>query len=85
MKNRQIKLLENLIKISSPSGFEEKIAEFIKKELLQYLPASNVKVDFRNNVTAIIKGSSDKKIMIDAHSDQIGFIVTNVDREGLIS
>jgi len=85
MKNNQIKLLGNLIKIPSPSGFEEDIAEFIKQELLQYVPKTRVTVDFHNNVTAIIKGTSDKKIMIDAHLDQIGFIVTNVDRKGFIS
>lgn len=85
MLNNQIKLLGNLIRIPSPSGFEEDIAEFIKQELLQYVPKTRVSVDFHNNVTAIIKGTSDKKIMIDAHLDQIGFIVTNIDRKGFIS
>jgi len=85
MKNNQIKLLGNLIKIPSPSGFEEDIAEFIKQELLQYVPKTRVAVDFHNNVTAVIKGTSDKKIMIDAHLDQIGFVVTNIDRKGFIS
>jgi len=82
MKNQQIKLLENLVKIPGPSGFEEKIAEFIKKELLDYLPPSCVKIDFQKNVVGIIKGTSDKVIMVDAHTDQIGFIVTNVSRDG---
>jgi len=85
MLKNQIKLLGNLIKIPSPSGFEEDIAEFIKQELLQYVPKTRVDVDFHNNVTAIIKGTSDKTIMIDAHLDQIGFIVTNIDRKGFIS
>lgn len=85
MKNNQIKLLGNLIKIPSPSGFEEDIAEFIKQELLQYVPKTRVAVDFHNSVTAVIKGTSDKKVMIDAHLDQIGFIVTNIDRKGFIS
>ena len=84
-KDRQIKLLEDLIKTPSPSGFERQIAEFIKKELLEYLPKNKVKIDFQNNVIAIIKGKSNKSIMIDAHLDQIGFIVSNINRDGLIS
>jgi len=84
MKN-QIKLLDNLIKIPSPSGFEEKIAEFIKVELLKFLPKSKVKIDFQNNVIASIDGISDKTIIIDAHADTVGFIVTNVDKNGIIS
>ena len=89
MRNQQISLLESLVKIPGPSGFEEKIADFIKRELLKYLPPSCVKVDFQNNVVGIIKGTSNKVIMLDAHLDQIGFIVSNVSndegKKGLIS
>jgi len=85
MRSSQIKLLENLIATPSPSGFEEKIAKFIRQGLLQYLPKTRVTIDFQNNVTAVIKGSSNKKVMIDAHLDQIGFVVTNIDRKGFIS
>jgi len=85
MKSKQIKFLETLVKIPSPSGFEESIAEYIKQELLQILPKTRVKVDSFNNVIAVIRGTSDKVVMIDAHLDQIGFIVTNIDRKGFIS
>ncbi len=82
MQKNQIKLLESLVKIPSPSGFEEKIAEFIKHELLQYLPKTRVKIDSFNNVIATIKGTSNQVIMIDAHMDQIGFMVTNIGNAG---
>ncbi|MHA1883088.1 MAG: M42 family metallopeptidase [Candidatus Thorarchaeota archaeon] len=85
MRAKQIELLENLVKIPGPSGFEEKISGFIERKLLQLLPEKNVKVDFQGNVSAIIEGSTDKKVMIDAHIDQIGFIVVNIDKNGLIS
>lgn len=86
MKNREYKLLKSLIEIPSPSGFEQRLAQFIKKTLLQYLPKTRVETDFQNNVIAIIKGSQpDKNVIIDAHLDEIGFIVTNIDKEGLIS
>jgi len=85
MKNSEIKILQGLIETPSPSGFEEKIAEMIKNELLNYLPRTKVKIDEQKNVIAIIKGKSNKTIIIDAHSDQIGFIVNNIDKEGFIS
>ena len=36
------------------------------------------------NVTAIKKGKSDKKVMIGAHMDEIGFIVTHIDDNGFL-
>ena len=37
------------------------------------------------NVTAIKKGKdSSKKVMIGAHMDEIGFIVTHIDDEGIV-
>lgn len=84
--SKEVKLLKSLMDIPSPSGFELDMAKFIKKELLRYLPKKSVEIDFNNNVIATIKGTNpDKTVMIDAHLDEIGFIVTNVDREGLIS
>ena len=85
MKKNQITLLENLVMIPSPSGYEEEIAEFIKHRLLKFMPKSKVSVDFQNNVTAVIEGTSDKVVMVDAHLDQVGFAVVNVDRKGFIS
>ena len=85
MTKTEQKLLEGLIKIPSLSGFEEKIAKYIKKQLLAYLPASKIKIDFQNNVTVTIKGKSKDAVMIDAHLDQIGFIVNNIDSDGYIS
>ena len=84
MKN-QVNLLESLIRIPSPSGYEEEIAEFINQKLLKILPKSAVTVDMHNNVIAVVKGISDKTIMIDAHTDQIGFVVNNVDPQGFIT
>lgn len=83
--SKDIKLLKSLISIPSPSGFEKTLANSIRQTLLQYLPRTRVEIDFHNNVIATIKGKSDKVIMIDAHSDQLGFLVNNVDRQGYIS
>lgn len=85
MRKNKLELLKNLIEIPSPSGFENNMAEFIKKELLKYLPRTKVKIDKQKNVIATIEGKLKKSIILEAHADTIGFIVTNVDRNGLIS
>ena len=85
MRKNKIDLLKNLANIPSPSGFETNIAEYIKKELLKYLPKTKVKIDNQKNVIATIEGKLKKNIILEAHIDEIGFIVTNIDRNGLIS
>ena len=43
-----------------------------------------VKVNNMGNVYAIRKGKSDKRVMIGAHMDEIGFIVTHIDDNGFV-
>lgn len=85
MRTQRVRLLKNLIDIPSPSGFEAKIAEFIRTELLTVLPRTQVKRDFQNNVVATIKGKTNKTVMIDTHLDEIAFIVNNISGNGIIS
>jgi len=86
MVKPNLDLLKNLMLISSPSGFEGKLADYIvkyfkNKKRKNYI----VEKDFQNNVIVTIPGSGKGTIMLDAHLDEIGFIVTNIDRDGLIS
>lgn len=83
--NKDVKLLKSLIEIPSPSGYERTLAEYIKTTLLTYLPKSRIEIDFHNNVIATIPGTSDKTVIIDAHSDQLGFLINNIDKGGYIS
>lgn len=39
---------------------------------------------YGHSMTAFIKGKSDRTILLDAHIDEIGFIVTDVDDEGFV-
>jgi len=80
-----VDLLQNLIAIPSPSGFEKEIAEFIYGYLSQFVPATSIEIDKQYNVIVKFDNKSDKTVMIDAHADEIGFIISNVDRWGSIS
>jgi len=86
MTEKDLILLKTLINIPSPSGFEEHIATFIFDEASKIVGSSNVKIDKYKNVVVTLDGEDNTKtIMLDAHSDEIGFIVVNVNRYGKIS
>jgi len=63
-------------------GFEQKIREFVINEVKDLV--DEVEVDNMGNVYAIKRGKGDKRVMIGAHMDEIGFIVTHIDDNGFI-
>ena len=80
------KLLKNLISIPSPSGYEENLIKFISKELSNYVSRTKLITDFHHNLIVKIEGKNpNQKIMIDSHTDTLGFMVFNIDKEGYIS
>ena len=83
MRRAQLKVLEDLVMIPSPSGFEREIAQYIIANLKD-LPVQ-VSQDREYNVSVVVPGKTDKVVMIDAHSDQLGFIIHNIDKNGLLS
>lgn len=86
INEKDIKLLQNLIEIPSPSGFERNIAEFIYDYLLKIgINHNQIKIDKHHNVIVKFNYGQEKTTLIDAHSDEIAFIVNNVDRWGSIS
>ena len=79
----KIDLLKEICETAGTSGFEQRIREVVLREVTSLV--DEVQVDNMGNVLAIKKGrNSDKKIMLAAHMDEIGFIVTHIDGEGFI-
>jgi len=83
--NKDKQLLKSLVMMPSPSGYERELAEHVKNILLASVPKSRIDIDFHNNVIVTIPGQTDKLIMLDAHSDQLGFLINNIDKGGYIS
>lgn len=77
-------LIQKLVEIASPSGHESQIREFIRSEIESY--ADQVRVDALGNLIARKgqAGEGGKKIMLSAHMDEIGVIVTHIDENGFI-
>mgnify|MGYP001002069360 CR=1 FL=1 len=77
-----IQLLNEICTIPGAPGFEQRIRERIISEVKPYV--DELEIDNMGNVYAIKKGKTDKRIMIGAHMDEIGFIVTHIDDNGFI-
>lgn len=77
-----IDLLAKICKTPGAPGFEQKVRALVLEELEGLV--DQVEVDNMGNVYAIKKGQSDKKVMIGAHMDEIGFMVTHIDDKGFI-
>jgi len=85
-KEDDMHLLRNLIEIPSPSGYEKDIADFIKEYLLNRgVNHNQIEIDKHYNVIVNLNYEKEKTVLIDAHLDEIGFILSNVDRWGSIS
>ena len=77
-----IDLLSEVCRVPGAPGYEQRIREFIIENVTPFV--DEVSTDAMGNVIALKKGSSDKKVMVAAHMDEISFIVTDVDKEGFV-
>jgi len=75
-------LIKKLTEVSSPSGREDKIRESIITEIKNHV--DGYRVDALGNLIAWKKGVSGKKLLFDAHMDEIGVVVTHVDDNGFL-
>lgn len=76
-----IELVKKLTGAFGPSGNEEAVAQLIREEIEQYV--DEIRTDALGNLIGIKRGSG-KKVMLAAHMDQIGFMVTYIDEKGFL-
>lgn len=77
-----VALLKEICEVPGAPGFEQPIRKVVLRELAK-LPLE-VSVDNMGNVIALKKGRNNKKVMVAAHMDEIGFMVSYIDDEGFI-
>lgn len=82
MQIREIFL--RLVKVGSPSGFEEPMMKTLKSELVPFV--DKVFDTTRGNVVGVQIGSNPDapSVALVAHMDQVGFVVSNIDERGFI-
>jgi endoglucanase len=74
-------LLKELVSTYGPSGNENRVRDFIKGQINDYV--DEIIIDSLGNLIARKKGNG-KRIMVAAHMDQIGLMVTNIDDSGFL-
>jgi putative aminopeptidase FrvX len=80
---KEIELLGKLSNAFGPSGNEQDVAEILKGELKEY--ADETLVDKLGNILFYRKGKGNcPRVMLSAHMDEIGFLVTFVEEDGFL-
>jgi len=78
-----IKLLEKLSNAFGPSGSEEDVAELLRRELAAH--ADETRVDKLGNILFYHNGKKGyPRVMLAAHMDEIGFLVTFIEETGFL-
>jgi putative aminopeptidase FrvX len=76
-------LIRKLVETFGPSGFEEQIRAIIQGEVEPW--ADELRVDPLGSLVVHKQGSSDgQRLVLAAHMDEIGVMVTHVDEEGFV-
>jgi len=77
-----VKLLKEIAEVAGAPGHEQRIREIVIREVTPLV--DEVTIDNMGNVYAIKKGKAKKRVMIGAHMDEIGFMVTHIDEDGFV-
>jgi len=76
------KLLKEISETPGVSGFESSIRNLIINEIKDL--ADEISIDNLGNIIALKKGTNNKKILVAAHMDEIGFIINYIDDDGFL-
>lgn len=81
--DRMFETLKTLVAIPATSGFEQGIARRLLEEMRPL--ADRVEVDAFGNVYGTVAGAADgPRLMVPAHSDSVGMIVSHIEEAGYL-
>ncbi|MFN3405717.1 MAG: M42 family metallopeptidase [Cytophagaceae bacterium] len=78
-------LLKDIHEIPGAPGFEQRIRQYVLERVKSHV--DELRVDNMGNIITLKKGKNNhdgKKLMIAAHMDEIGFIVTHINEQGFL-
>ncbi len=74
--------LENILSEVSVSGCEEPVQEVVKAYMKDY--ADEIREDEIGDVVCVLNPKSERRIMLSAHADEIGAVISHVKEDGRI-
>ncbi len=77
-----INLLKKISETAGISGFESRIRNLIISEIKDLV--DDISIDNLGNIIALKKGYEQKKLLVAAHMDEIGFIINYIDDNGFL-
>jgi putative aminopeptidase FrvX len=83
MRAESYEFLEQLIETPSPSGFEQPAAKVYRSYCKEF--ADDVTTDIMGSTIATLNPKAQVKVMLSGHIDEIGFMVTSIDKKGFVS
>jgi putative aminopeptidase FrvX len=76
-------LLKQLVEAYGPSGFEDQVRSMIREEIESFVDETSI--DAMGNLIAVKRGDGNgHKIMVAAHMDEIGVMVSHISKEGFL-
>ncbi len=77
-------LIQQLVETSGPSGYENQVRELVISQISKY--SKDIKIDSMGNVIARVgeKKTGGARVLLSAHMDEIGIIVTHIDDNGFL-
>ncbi|HUG14691.1 MAG TPA: M42 family metallopeptidase [Thermomicrobiales bacterium] len=77
-----VELLRTLSNAFGPSGFEDDVRDILS-EMVEPL-VDDVRTDVLGNLIATKRGRGERTLMLDAHMDEIGFMISHVEDGGFL-
>ena len=79
-----VSTLKKLTETHGPSGSEDRVRDLLIDDIRNY--CDELYVDKRGNLVAVLKGKKqNRKVLVEAHMDEVGLVVEHIDDKGLIS
>ena len=83
MDQNALALLQNLVALPTPTGFEYDGMALLAKHL-KSTSVSNLNIDLHGNLHACLNPKAPLRVMIEGHCDEIGFMVQYIDDDGFL-
>jgi len=84
MSQKPMEFFKAIVEVPSPSGYEQPAARLFRAYASEYADA--IETNVMGSVHALVKGTADgPSVMLAAHMDEIGLMVSHVTAEGFIA
>lgn len=82
MEQPELELLQQLVEIGAPSGYEQPVQALYSRRTAQL--GAETEIDVHGNAYAILNREGAPRVMFAGHADEIGFLVRYIDDDGFI-